>query len=409
MEFKIEKLYGELSRKKTFDSRVAWILEELYRKGEIEDETETTEVLSFADIKGFFKGGKHGLITGKTGGGKTNLQIWIERELLKRDFKVIHRDDGGEGFIYNMPYTETIIWCPKVEGLHYKIYFPDGMNPEYQIKTFDPRRPEKMMREIYRSSEPYHIILYHMFDTSRERECIFLSEFLKQLIHHVKRLPTWKKEKMFFSSDQLNDVLSPKMVSPSVREAIADFEFCLRNLRKHMVSILVTTHRFMEITKSARFNFSYYFIKRMKISEVYEWLNRELIAISTRLFVKVAWNIPRLREDQLLFFDEEGFFDVRTNPCIEEFRYERDLVRGEIEDVRKKTFDKADILIALLRSQGYKWTDICNYVGMPFSTAHLRLERLLEDEKIGPILEKIGVTIRPKRKKKKTAKNIISP
>jgi len=407
VELEIEKKIREL-RKKRFSNKVVLTIDEIHerlkRKGEIKEPT--YEVVSYADIKPFLEGGKHGLIAGQTGKGKTNLQIHIEGELLDRGFKVIHRDDGGEAYVYNMPRTETILWIPKIKHWKYDLIFPKGINPDYDFRFFGLKdyQIDQMIEEIYTSSEPYHVILFHFFDREPKQESLFMSKFLMGLIWFVKRLPTWEKNKMFLSCDQLNDILNPSYArgEPIVREAIHNLEYSLQNLRKHKVSLLISTHRFMDITKSSRFNFSYYFIKKMKVYEIWDWLNKELIDIPTPLFTFIVHHIKEIKPNQIIFFDEDGNYDIRTNPCMEIFDFARDAIEGKIEHPSKeKEYDKIDLQVLLGRLAGIPLRKLAQEIGVPHTTLFYRHQRLLEDPTIQELYGKLQVAIKEAKRQER--------
>ena len=407
VELSIEKKIREL-RKKKYSEKVALTIDEIYerlkKKGEIKEPT--YEVVSFANLEPFLEGGKHGLIAGQTGKGKTNLQIFIEGELLDRGFKVIHRDDGGEAYVYNMPRTETILWIPKMEKWKYDLIFPKDINPDYDYRFFGLKdyQIDQMIEEIYKSDYPYHVILYHFFDREPKFESLFMSKFLMGFIWYVKRLPTWEKSKLFLSCDQLNDILNPHYArgETSIRDAIHNLEYGLQNLRKHKVSLLISTHRFMDITKSSRFNFSYYFIKKMKVYEIWDWLSKELIDIPTPLFTFIVHHIKEMKPNQLIFFDEDGNYDIRTNPCVEIFEFHRDQIEGKIEYLSKdKDYDDIDLQVLLGRLAGIPLRKLAEEINVPHTTLFYREKKLLENPIIQEMYAKLQVAIKEAKRQER--------
>jgi len=234
----------------------------------IEEEGEDLklEVKHYSDrAKPFLRGeGYHGSILGQTGSGKTTLLFDLEKRFMKNNILVIHRDDCGSSWIRILPDTPTNVYIPR--GCNLKLISDKYTSLDYAIHHFDLKRVDELFWMIYDSDDLYHVILIFPFTSNMGVASEFWANFLTHLIVETARLPISQARKVCFSCDQLNDILRPRGKEINVKQANVRelFNRAIANLRKQKVTILSTTHRLMDITASARTEFSYTFIKKIK-------------------------------------------------------------------------------------------------------------------------------------------------
>jgi len=290
-------------------------------------------VKHFTDPKDIFITGLHTLIQGITGSGKTTLLLQLEYWLVKMGYKVLKRDDSGLEFLFMLP---------KI-GDRTVIYVPDHPSVIADIEDVD-----KYGAEIYRFVSPkdivddfesrnkgtYAVVVYDLYVLDIGKTALFWNSFLNRLIKNAMQKPYEEKENIVLSIDEINDLIQPgtRAMTEEHRKVAGQFELGLRKLRKHKIKIIATTHRFNMISINARSQFHNIIIKKSFGWDVYDFVSKSLIQLSSKQFWAILGDIISLPPSQMYYFNNEGNFDKFTIPDINRdlpFKYD---FRGVIDE-----------------------------------------------------------------------------
>ena len=336
-------------------------------------------IQTFTDLTPFFRGGRHALIQGITGSGKTTLLLTLVRMLYERHHIILYRDDGGLEFLYLLPEIPMTIFIPKNCELHI------DANYRYDIKHFE--KPLEIIDQIYHTRYRFNVIVYDAYCLDPSLSAQFWSELFNALIFKCMQTPRGLKERLVFSIDELNDLIQPKgyELTEGHQKVRSLIEYNIRKLRKHLVTLIATSHRFNMLGMNVRTQFSYIFIKKSFGWDVYDWLNRSLITASNKLFWSILKDIITMPPNIFYVFDYKGNYDKFQFSDIP-----RPKVKYELEGIIKppsieKEFDEIDLIITLHRSRDpptpfEKLAKICN---RSISTIHRRYKKLKRLEKVG--------------------------
>lgn len=352
---------------------------------------------TFTDLSGFFKGGKHALIQGMTGFGKTHLQLTLVRELLGLGFKCIWRDDGGLEFAQLLPHVpgEMHVFHPEDTRLRISGDWGDRL----RIHTFDHRSRGSLL-EIFKTlynAPPgsVAVVVFDVYVLDPELSARFWADFFILMLHFVMQKPYDKKQPWVLAIDQINEIVQSQghETTEQHRKVRSLLEHNIRNVRKHRITILATTHRFPELPPSLRSQFSYHFIKRSEGADIYDFANRKLLKASAKLFWWILREITTMGPDQVFILDEDGNYDrARFDP----FPWDPSIrvqAQGVVSSslIRGRRFDVADILIALLLYQGASYGQMEQITGLDRSTCLRRAKRIITaDDRIADELAHIA-------------------
>ena len=361
-----------LRRPRTYTETVEKTLEEI-------EEIPTIPIQTFTDMTPFFKGGRHALIQGITGSGKTTLLLTLVKMLHNKGHTVLFRDDGGLEFLYMLRDIPMTIFIPK--GCRLKIWG----DYRYDIKNFE--NPMDIINRIFKTRYDFNVIIYDAYCLDPNLSAQFWSEFFNALIFKCMQTPRDLKERLVFSIDELNDLIQPKgyELTEGHQKVRSLIEYNIRKLRKHLVTLIATSHRFNMLGMNVRTQFSYIFIKKSFGWDIYDWLNRSLITASTKLFWAILKDIITMPPNHFYVFDYKGNYDKFSFEDIP-----RPKIKYELEGIIKppsieKEFDEIDLIIAIHRAKEEptpfsKLSEICQ---RSISTIHRRYKKLKKIEGIG--------------------------
>ena len=364
-----------LRRPRTYTETVEKNLQEI---GEIP----TIPIKTFTDMTPFFRGGRHALIQGITGSGKTTLLLTLVKMLHDKGSIILFRDDGGLEFLYLLPTTPMTIFIPK--GCSLRI---QG-NYRYDIKYFE--NAIDIINRIYNTRYDFNVVVHDAYCIDPSLSAQFWSEFFNALIYKCQTTPRELKEKLVFSIDELNDLIQPKghELTEGHQKVRALLEYNIRKLRKHLVTLIATSHRFNMIGMNVRTQFSYIFIKKSFGWDIYEWLNKSLITASNKLFWAILKDVITMPPNLFYVFDYKGNYDKFSFEDIPrpKVKYEVD---GIIEPPKAdKDFDEIDVILAIGRSMNppIPFNDLAKICNRSTSSLYYRYERLMRRDRIAELL-----------------------
>jgi hypothetical protein len=336
----------------------------------------------------FFKGGYHSLLHGKTGAGKTTLQIYLTWVLHNAGHRIIHRDDGNREFLYLAPYIPMIVWHPK--DTWFELKSPDRY-PNLEIRTFTS--PGEILDAAYKTPQRYHAIMYDCYCLESGIQARFYSEFFRDLIYKCMQgdWDDWDDDEvegdeqrapLVASFDEINDLIPPKSKSPSKShvDVLRQITVNIRKLRKYRVTLMASTHRFNQLDLDVRSQFSYYFIKKSYGQDIYQFMNTNLWTVNAQGYGAAMRFVTSMPQDQVLVFDGDGSYDKMRWPDIPRVK-PRHRIRGEVRDVddgKQKKYDDIDFIIMALRSRvpPLGFSAIAGVVGIDRSNVSRRAKKL---------------------------------
>jgi len=337
---------------------------------------------TFTDVTPFFRGGKHALIQGITGSGKTTLLLTLLKMLHEKGHIILMRDDGGLEFLYLLPEIPMTIFLPKdcnliIEGDY-----------RYTIKHFE--KSMDIINQIYKTRYNFNVIVYDVFCIDPSLSAQFYADLFNALIFKCMQTPRALKEKLVFSIDELNDLIQPKgqEITEGHQKVRSLIESNIRKLRKHLVTLIATTHRFNQIGINVRSQFSYVFLKQSYGWDIYEYLNKSLVTASNKVFWSILRDVVTMPQQYFYVFDYKNNFDKFSFEDIKRPKIEYD-VKGIIEPPKTdKEFDEIDIILAIGRAKTprLRFRDISKITGKSTSTLYYRYEKLLNRNRIADLL-----------------------
>jgi len=353
----------------------------------------------------FFEGGYHSLLHGKTGAGKTTLQIYLTWILHNAGHRIIHRDDGNREFLYLAPHVPMIIWHP--EGTIFELKAPHRY-PTVEIRTF--KNPDEILDAAYKTPQRYHAIVYDSYCIEQGPQAAFYSEFFQNLIYRCMQ-GEWEewgendedavesdeyREPLVASFDEINDLIPPKSKSPNKNHGnvLRQIALNIRKLRKYRVTLIASTHRFNQLDLDVRSQFSYYFIKKSYGQDIYHFMNTNLWTVSGASYQAAMRFVTSMPREQVLVFDSDGNYDKMVFPDIPRVKPRhriKGIIRNEDKGKQKK-YDDIDFIIMALRSRSppMSFTDIANIVDIDRSNVSRRAKKLRNAHTI--LLQHIGDT-----------------
>jgi hypothetical protein len=287
---------------------------ETYIQAQVRNVSDAEELLprvqEFTDISTIFSIDGHILISGKTGSGKTTLQMTVIKKFLDNGTVVLHRDDGGLEFIYLAAYVKT------------RIFIPDDPNVTLELIGFDAdivkfKSPEEIVDAVWQYDYPYNVIVYDVFCLSSAQKAKFYSQLFFYLIFMLQQKRKSEKRHVVFSIDELNDLIPPRgKGSPEFAITRADVELNIRKIRKHKVKLIATSHRFNQIGLDTRSQFEIKLIKKCYGYDIWSFLSQNLISSNNKTFWRMMKRVLTMPRNEFIMFDENNFFDRKTYPDI---------------------------------------------------------------------------------------------
>lgn len=346
----------------------SWIESKLRKMapGTYESELKEPKVTTFTDISKFFQGGMHALVVGMTGSGKTTLLLNLLKSLLERDYTILARDDGGLESLYLMEYVPMRIWIP--QGCKMRINTPH----KHDIAEFDPDSPVEMLEHVY--EYPFNLVVFDAFCLDPGISAKFYSDLFKALIFSCMQTPAKKKRKLIFSVDELNDLIQPKGYELSHQHADvrALIEYNIRKLRKHLVTLIATTHRFQQLGISVRSQFSYVFLKQSYAWDAWDFISKSLTTQNNKVFWATLKDISALPKEFFYLFDYKNNFDKYRYSDITrpEYEYDLDGIVGVAKKAEEASTLKKKFLTAYYIGKGLTVPQIAEKIGISERMIH---------------------------------------
>lgn len=356
-------------------------------------------IKSYTDLATLFSGGKHALLIGMTGSGKTTLLYFLLDVFLKRGYKVIYRDDTGLEFLLFFKYLSECY-----DDILLNVYYPNECKfivkeqwDNLYLEAFDWCDTEELVFKIMKDEpqKSINVIVFDKFNPYPELSAKFWSDFFLHFILYVSDLPFEAKQKIVLSLDELNDIIQSNQAQLTEMHGKLRglFEYNLRKVRKHKVTILATTHRMRMMTRNSTSQFAYNIVKQSEGADIYDFLNRKLIAIKSKTFWAILHDIITLEPHYFYLFDYKGNFDKITFPDIlAPYRNQKInfIARGRIRRIGEKQIRMSDLLLVLYRLADYTFDEISEILAIPKSTLIDRYSRLLEHDKILDLIKQIN-------------------
>jgi len=329
---------------------------------------------TFCDWSKLWEGGHHTLIQGRTGSGKTTLLLNLLWQLHGRGHRILMRDDGGLDFLFLAEEIPMVVWVP--EGCSFTLAEPEL----YDIETRTFKEPREILDEVYVSPYRFHAILYDCFCSSPEPSAEFYSSLFKELIFKCMQTERARKDPLVFSFDELNDLVQPKGMELTKGHGGLRplFEYNVRKLRKHRVTMMASTHRFNQISINVRSQFSYIMIKQSYGKDVYDFISHNLITAANESFWATLRNLTTMGPEYVYVFDYKNSYDRLRVPDIPRPIVRYDL-EGEIKvEEDRRRYDEVDLIVAAMRSRTPKMShrEIADLVGVSRQAIQQREQKL---------------------------------
>ena len=353
-----------------------WLLEQLERVEPIE-----AEVKPFADPGRLFDY-THCWLLGKTGAGKSVLLHWLHKLAVDRGFKVIHRDDGGMGWLKltkgpGAIKGRIIAWAPEHDGDACEV---EIRAPNVEVRHFPITDPSWLIEQILDSEDNYHaILLFNTLDAkSKPYEVVFWEGFLSYFLDRLATMHPSEKGDVILSFDELNDIVQPRgfELGDVYRRLRAMLEFHIRKVRKHHVKLMFTSHRVKDIPPGIRNNVDFLIIKRMKyMYDVYVALNYMLVTLR-KLFWRILARIKAMGPDEFFMIDPDGNWDFFTVPNLIEdhelpfywvkhrLNMEEELNPKPLRGRERHEYGFRLLKAVKLRQEGLTWDEIGRELGV---------------------------------------------
>ncbi|MEN3052024.1 MAG: hypothetical protein ABC596_09470, partial [Candidatus Methanosuratincola petrocarbonis] len=142
----------------------------------------------------------------------------------------------------------------------------------------------------------------------------FYSDLFRHLVFKCMQTPVGQKQNLIFSVDELNDLIQPKgyELSNQHSDVRGLFEYNIRKLRKHRVTLLATTHRFTQLGINVRSQFSYVFMKQSYGWDAWDFVSKGLATQNKKVFWATLKDISSLDRQYFYLFDYKNNFDRYT-------------------------------------------------------------------------------------------------
>ena len=297
----------------------------------------------------FFNYGKHLLVCGASGSGKTSTLLLLVKLFMDNGETVIWRDDSSMEALSLVNVYKLKIFVP----LGCKIYYE---HPNIEYIEYNPANLNSIFTKIEKGK--IHIVEFDLFTM----DMTFFIEFWSRFFYELYK---WKNTRpslpIAFFTDELNDL------APSVRRGYiprqltlsSNIFFSLKKFRKEKIRMVASTHGYGDIHKPVREAFNFYILKKMSEGEVPDILWR---------FTKL---VQKLHLDQMLIIDEEHSFNRMT---VREFVKPRKFTvkfTGNLKRVNEKKQEEAAastqkfVMLAQLLHDGFNvpWTQLAEFLG----------------------------------------------
>jgi hypothetical protein len=326
---------------------------------------------SYVNWTKFLEGGYHTLLHGRTGAGKTTLLLTLLKVLYRNGHRVLMRDDGGLEFLHLLHEIPMIIWIPA--GCSLEI----DTDLNHEVRRFSDHK--EILDNVY-TGHRFQVIVYDAYCVDPSPAARFYSDLFKELIYRCMQTSRSEKEPLVFSFDELNDLIQPQGRGLTKEHSRVKhiLEYNVRKLRKHRVTLIASTHRFNQIGINVRSQFSYILIKQSYGSDVYDFINKNLVTAADNQFWSILRDLTSMDPWYVYVFDYKNNFDKLVFPDIQRsgITYRLD---GEIQGTQNsKMFDEKDIYILYARTKDppMSYRSIAEHLDIAHSTVSARHKKL---------------------------------
>lgn len=348
---------------------------------------ETTSVIKkFADLKIFSDAKKHILFVGETGSGKTTFQLELLFYYWYKGHIILHRDDEGLEFQHLLAYGVPMnIFIPKGCNLRFK----EGVY-DYNIYHFDWQEPSSIFQVMEKSRKRFNVVVFDIFVKDITQAIWLEPEFYFRLLGDFSKYASRRMDtrRIILSIDELDDIIPPKGwgSSETHEKLIPIFEKMLRKLRKKNVTIIASTHRPNQLSKSARKTFQYKIVKFSDPEDARNFLDPLLIMAKTSLWKKIINDVQKMKENECYIFDRRGFYNKHTLPDLPSRPRIIEAIEGEVKvPTRERGYDEIDLIIAIMRAKKASFPQIAKKVHMAQSSVYERYKKLMKR----PVIEEV--------------------
>ena len=326
---------------------------------------------SYVDWSKFLEGGYHTLLQGRTGAGKTTLLLTLLQVLYSKGHRILMRDDGGLEFLHLLEQIPMLVWVPA--GCSLEI----DTDLDHEIRRFSDHK--EILDNVY-TGYRFQVIVYDAYCVDPGPSAKFYSDLFKELIYRCMQTSRDEKEPLVFSFDELNDLIQPqgRGLTKEHSKVKHILEYNVRKLRKHRVTLLASTHRFNQIGINVRSQFSYIILKQSYGSDVYDFINRNLVTAADTQFWSILRDLTTMDPWYVYVFDYKNNFDKLVFPDIPRSRipYRLD---GEIQGTETgNQFDEKDLYIMYARTLDppKSYRNIAEHLGIAHSTVSARYKKM---------------------------------
>jgi len=264
----------------------------------------------YVNLETMFYPGKHILIAGGAGSGKTSTLLLLAKLFYDNNETIIWRDDSSLEFLSLADDVPIKIFIPEKCTLHYE-------HANVEFFEYKPTEILSILNNL--DSQKINAILFDLF-------CFDIAKFIKFWKDFFYALYKWKRTKIgpafAFFTDELNDLASGarRGYIPKQLSLASNIFFSLKKYRKEKIRLVASTHGFNDLHKPVRDSFNFYIIRKMRKEAVPE------------RFQNYAALIEKLEINQGIVVDETGAFNRMEFPLYVKPKNISVKFEGDIEE-----------------------------------------------------------------------------
>lgn len=276
----------------------------------MEDFSRLDQVL-YVDLTSLYYPGKHILIAGGAGSGKTSTLLLLAKLFYDNNETIIWRDDSSLEFSSLAEEVPIKIFIPKNCQLNYS-------HPNIEFFEYDPTNITTILNSL--NNQKINAVLFDLF-------CFNIDRFIKFWRDFFYALYKWKRTKMGAAisliTDELNDLApgSRRGYVPKQITLANNIFFSMKKFRKEKIRLVGSTHNFTDLHKPVRDSFNFYIIRKMRREAVPE------------RFANYASLIEKLEINQGIVVDEFGNFNRMDFPLYVKPKNISVTFEGDVEEL----------------------------------------------------------------------------
>jgi len=241
-----------------------------------------------------------------------------------------------------------------------------------------------------KSRKRFNVVVFDIFVKDITQAIWLEPEFYFRLLGDFSKYASRRMDtrRIILSIDELDDIIPPKGwgSSETHEKLIPIFEKMLRKLRKKNVTIIASTHRPNQLSKSARKTFQYKIVKFSDPEDARNFLDPLLIMAKTSLWKKIINDVQKMKENECYIFDRRGFYNKHTLPDLPSRPRIIEAIEGEVKvPTRERGYDEIDLIIAIMRAKKASFPQIAKKVHMAQSSVYERYKKLMKR----PVIEEV--------------------